>query len=159
HSARHLFHMHKSIEALEARIAPAAVFTYTEADGDIVTVKTSAKVTKEYFESRATFDSDNLAYLDLNDPIFHNTDLKITVKKAGGGNGRASIGSIVAGVDFKNVIIKGDVGSIYVGDSNDDTAPVKKLQVHDLGASVLGGNAGVIKIQGDLVGYLETDRI
>ena len=37
-SARRISH---SIEPLEARIAPAAVFLYTDVDGDLITVKTS----------------------------------------------------------------------------------------------------------------------
>src|SRR4051812_10084595 len=40
-----------SIEILEARIAPAAMFTYTDVDGDLVTVKAS-KVTQAQLDAQ-----------------------------------------------------------------------------------------------------------
>lgn len=160
-------HMQNIIEALESRIAPAAVVTYTEADGDLVTVKTSAKISAEDFADRLEIIDGHLDNVNLDDPIFRKTDLTITVSQAGGGDGFASVGSIYAEVDLKNVVIAGDLRSIEVGDSNRGTVALSKLQVRNLGGganneggySDLNGNVNVVRILGDFTGDLDANNI
>lgn len=153
------------IETLESRIAPAAVFTYTEGDGDKVTIKTTAKISNADFEAfmgsieNTVFADGDLTSLYLEDPIFRDTSLTVTVKKAGDGNGQASIGNIYSPFDLKNVVIKGDLEAIQVGDANYATLGLGKLTVNKLGSSEDSSyfaGAGSIKILGDLVGGMST---
>lgn len=139
--------MQKIIEALESRIAPAAVFTYTEADGDRVTIKTSAKISNDDFEAfiqqEAEFDGGNLSELRLYDLAFHNTDLTVTVARGQGGNGTASIGTIATFVDLRNVVINGDLLALIAGDQNYSTPALKKIQVKNFGGTQSSGNMWV----------------
>jgi len=119
--------MHPSVEILESRIAPAAVFTFTDVDGDVIQVKTSAALGDMEFNGKFTFDSNFLTKIDLTDDVFAKSDLKISVLEATG-NGKAEIGVIdAAGNDLNTVKIAGDLSQILAGDINLATAGLKKL--------------------------------
>lgn len=110
---------HLAIEPLEARIAPAAVFTYTDFDGDLVTVK-SSKGTLDDLAAAATINNGVLLRFDLSDPKFQGAAIRITAQPKPGeiGDGLASVGFIDAtNVDLASVTIDGDLGRIVAGDT------------------------------------------
>src|SRR5688572_11740848 len=89
-----------SLELLEARIAPAAVFSFTDADGDTVTVKTSAG-TSEHLATGTTVIDGQLQKLDLSMATwgaeFAGAAITFSVKKAAAtGDGRAHVGYLNA---------------------------------------------------------------
>jgi hypothetical protein len=102
--------MHHSLEMLEARIAPAAlvgkVLTYTDVDGDKVTVTFSkgAPAAGNFTFDAGTVDGATTAHqqLELIDvhgdstSPFNGTNITVAVKRAVGGDGLAAIGRINA---------------------------------------------------------------
>ena len=90
-----------SIEPLEPRIAPAAVFTFTDVDGDIVTVKTSKGTNADLaavltFSDPAAANPRQLQTINLSSSAgFAGTDLSVTAKRGPtGGDGRVNVGYI-----------------------------------------------------------------
>jgi hypothetical protein len=93
-----------SIELLEARIAPAAVFTYTDVDGDDVTIKTSkgtnadlvailTRVPTGLGEELQRIDFSAAPLDGAGKSVFHGTNLSITAKRtSAGGDGRVNVG-------------------------------------------------------------------
>jgi hypothetical protein len=162
-------HRRSIIEPLEARIAPASVFNFTDVDGDLVTVKTSlGTLTAGNFTLVAGPVGSELQKITL-DATFDNTDLAITVKPGPGpgpkGNGSVNVGYIDAtGVDMKSVSIAGDLGRIDAGGG----APgpvfgVSSLTVDSLGRggvllqgaggslfTEINGNLGKLTVKGDI---------
>ena len=150
------------IEPLEARIAPASFFLYTDRDGDLVKV-TSSKGDLNV-DATITIALNQLRELDLTAPVFQGANISVSVKQAGNGDGLAHVGYIKAnGRDLGTVIITGDLGQIDAGDSNEATAAVGALQVQSMGrvgtasqggtgslSSVLKGALGRLTIVGDL---------
>lgn len=139
------------IEALEARIAPAAVFVFTDVDGDTVTVKTS-KGTNADLAAALTFSDPNpanprqLQTINLSGPPgpaspFAGTDLTVTAKRGAlGGDGRVNVGYLDATgndggnhVDLGKVTIAGDLGRFSGGDLTPATPAVKLLSLHSFG--------------------------
>ena len=139
------------IEILEARIAPAAVFVFTDVDGDTVTVKTS-KGTNAELSAALTFSDPNptnprqLQTINLSGPPgpsspFAGTDLSVTAKRGAlGGDGRVNVGYIDATgndggnhVDLGKVTIAGDLGRFSGGDLTPTTPAVKSLSLHSFG--------------------------
>lgn len=139
------------IETLEARIAPAAVFVFTDVDGDTVTVKTS-KGTNADLAAALTFSDPNpanprqLQTINLSGPPgpsspFAGTDLSVTAKRSAlGGDGRVNVGYIDATgndggnhVDLGKVTIAGDLGRFSGGDLVQSTPAVKLLALHSFG--------------------------
>ena len=115
------------LEILESRIAPAAIFTFSDADGDLIKVETSAAISDVDFATKFNFDSNFFTKLDLTDAVFAKSHLKISVSE-GAGNGKAEVGVIdAAGNDLKSVKIAGDLSQILAGDTNLATAGIKKL--------------------------------
>lgn len=126
-----------NIEPLEPRIAPAAIFTYTDLDGDKVTIKTSAG-NDSLLATGVTLSNGVLTRINLNKEIFGDqfagTNLSVTVKKAVGGDGQAHLGWLDAiGIDLGRVVIKGDLGRIDAGDDDTATMGVKSLKVASMG--------------------------
>lgn len=151
-------------EALEARVVPAAVFTFTEADGDIVTVSTSLGTNAD-LAAGITLGAGNefIASINLNAAIFSGTDLTVTSKTGGTvGDGFINVGEVQASVrDIGRVVIDGDLGRIRTGDADEATIGLKSLSVRSLGKfdtstgapdleSRIDGNAGSIVIKTDL---------
>jgi hypothetical protein len=113
------------IEPLESRIAPATLvnpttLTYTDIDGDLVTVKTSAGAfafanppngvgfTDTFVLTAANaIGGQQLQLIDLRQGSgFQNANLTVSVVHAGGGDGLAAVGLIYApGIDLGMVSI------------------------------------------------------
>jgi hypothetical protein len=86
------------IEILETRIAPAAVVTFTDVDGDLVTI-TASKGTKAQLEAAAGDLTDKrLQVLDLTGTTdFDGAKISISAKpQAGIGDGLVNVGRINA---------------------------------------------------------------
>lgn len=162
------------IELLETRIAPAAVFvnanigTYTDEDGDIVTVRFS----------KPGLDPSNIASILVTTPRgggdhldkinlsgitrASGVDIIVKTRVAGNGDGLANVGILDAtGVDLGTVTIHGDLGQILVGDSVTSTRAIKSLNLHTfgvadtiagntLGASNVLGSLGALVVTGDM---------
>src|SRR5438552_1855842 len=77
-----------AVERLESRIAPAAMFTYTDVDGDLVTIKTSkgaddqlkAILTPSHFTAAGLGMQLNEIDFSADATTFAGTDLTITAK-------------------------------------------------------------------------------
>src|SRR3712207_3601922 len=133
------------IEPLEARIAPAAVFTYTDVDGDKVTIKTSQGSNAELADAIHLLDvtpgRQQLITLDLSSSAsFDGTDVIISAKRAPGGDGQVNVGYIDAtgmntgtSLDLGKVVVKGDLGRIEAGDSNGLAPAIASLSVQSFG--------------------------
>lgn len=130
-----------TIEMLEDRIAPAAVFFYTEPDGDQIQVKTSVGNSAGLFLS-AKFSAGSgpklLQKLDLTTfaSEFAGADVTISVLKRGAaGDGLAAVGAIKAtNMDLGKVTVQGDLGQIDAGNAALNGPAVKSLKVHSMGA-------------------------
>lgn len=141
------------IEALESRISPATitgkVLTYTDVDGDSVTIKfaTRGVLTSANAFFDTAFDStgpQQLQFISFVGQTFAGTSITMTVQQAGGGNGTADVGYIIGtGIDLGQIKLTGDLGGITAGDQ--DAAPgIVKLSVGSLGAkgNTTQGNVG-----------------
>lgn len=168
------------IEPLESRIAPAAVFTYTDVDGDLVTVKTS-KGTNAGLAARLTLADSGLGKqlqkIDIGDSIFAGTNITITAKPQDvtgdgvkDGDGLVNVGYIDAsasgGGTARNVgviTIRGDLGRIDAGDYDLHAPAVKGINVQSMGQfgtstqqaggsleSNLNGSLGSLKVAGNV---------
>jgi hypothetical protein len=136
------------IEPLESRIAPAGliivnshVATYTDSDGDHVTVKTSAG----NFGTDATFTfttAGSLAELSLG-PTFTGACLAFSVVRVPGGDGLANVGYILSGTYLGNVTVAGDLGRIYASSGSNILPAVKTLTVNSLGRLGLDSQQGL----------------
>jgi hypothetical protein len=183
-------HTVSSLEPLEARIAPAAllpggkVATFTDIDGDLVTVKfskpilTAGNVGTIFAFTGSMFSStgpQKLASLNLANlgAAANGVDITISAKRSAttGGNGFVDLVSINAsdlnpgtgtgsGIDLGKVIVKGNIDSIDAGDANLDTPALKSADLLTLGAvspgttSTIYGKAGTFKVRGTLLGNL-----
>ncbi|HEX8297415.1 MAG TPA: hypothetical protein VF593_14010 [Chthoniobacteraceae bacterium] len=159
-------------EPLEARIAPAGVFTYTDLDGDLVTIKTSQGSNADLAATGVlTFSSPDAASprflqkidLSLNASVFAGTNLSLTVKRGPDGDGLAHVGAIDAsaeaggvGIDLGKVTIKGDLGQIDAGDATVTIASpaVKLLSVRSMGSFGLVTQGAVGDLVSDFAGSL-----
>lgn len=142
-----------SIEGLEGRIAPAtlvspAMVTYTDVDGDLVTVKFSKNLLTSLATANGVFDfntgsvqsgadatAQQLWLLDLSSFGAAATGLSISISAtaAGGGNGVADVGAIRAtNVSLGKVTIDGDFAQIDAGRVGVKTA-LAALEVGSLG--------------------------
>ncbi len=141
--------------------------TYTDVDGDLVSVKTTkGKFNSSQFTIRAAGVGGVLQDLALNNVAdgFENTRLTITAALKGGlGNKHADVGRINAtGVDLAAVLVPGNLDVLVAGDSDvNDLAGLGLLTVDSIGigrndagstASVgVNGPAGTVWIKGDAV--------
>ncbi len=149
-----------TIEPLEARIAPASVLTYTDIDGDRVTITS----TLGDLAGHASIVGGQLRVLDLSAPSFDGTSITVSVVKAGAGDGLVAIGRINGGTnDFGAIVIKGDLGDIDAGSNTAGTPAIKSLSVRSLGlyglatqggagnlTSTINGALGALKVAGDV---------
>ena len=140
--------------------------TWLDADGDIVTLKTTKPVLNSgMFTMNATgpFGGEILQSIDFN---FANgnpkgTNLAFTAKfdKARNrGDAAVDVGTIFAGgTDLGIVTIPGDLGAILVGDATVNDGAVKTLTVGSIGVlgapqpSVFRGKVGALTVRGDVV--------
>lgn len=144
------------VESLEDRIAPASTFTFTDTDGDFVTISSSAGdlanagITLAAMNANSgIMGSQQLTKLDISDAQFAGTNLTITAKPQviGGfllGDGFVNVGWIEAGTNNLGMVkIDGDLGEIDAG--NNTGIAIKKLQVQSIGkyGTTTGGNAGL----------------
>ncbi len=173
------------LEPLEDRIAPATfvnthIVTYTDVDGDHVTVKSSNPLfTKSNANNILTFSTGsvdgastpqqlqeiNLTSLGSN--IVAGDSISVTVQQAGGGNGLANVGFIDSNFALGHVLIQGDLGRIEAGTNTPGNAHyvgLASLTVNSLGAegistqaaggdlvSTIFGELGSITVQKDMV--------
>ncbi len=143
--------------------------TFSDIDGDLVTVKTSA----------GRFDASAIALLHAasslpNAGIFQRLSLgagfagaDLTIKATPsefGGDGMVNLGFLDAsGVDLGKVIIAGDLGRIEAGNLSDPAPALHRLKVDSLGAAGLSnqdpGDASLVStIAGD-VGSIHADEV
>jgi len=168
--------MHSCVEPLEARIAPAAVFTFKDVDGDLVTVSFS-KGTLADLNGLITY-SDTFGHprqieeINLtaaaNPQVFAGANITISVVPANDradaihGDGFTNVGYINAtGIDLGVVTIHGDLGKITAGDGVSKTDGLKGLNVHSFGAfgaatgapdlnSNIDGRVGSLVVKGSM---------
>jgi len=157
-----------AVGPLDDRILPAAVLTYTDVDGDLVTVRTSAGTD---LTGSAHFDAAHhqLQTLDLSNGSFGNTFLGTSVTitaKPGptGGDGLVNVGYINAtGIDLGAVSVHGDLTRIDAGTGGPTSVAVKSLAVMSMGRfgdstqgvgpslfSNVHGALGSLMVHGDL---------
>jgi hypothetical protein len=152
-----------SIEPLEARIAPATltgrVLTYTDTDGDNVTVtfsKGTLTATNFTFDNAfATAGGQQLQLIDLGgSKSFQGVNLTVSVVQ-NGGDGLVNLGTLNAsGVDLGKVTIAGDLSRIVAGDANVKTAAVKSLSVNTFGAAGTATQGTGANMESDIIGKL-----
>ncbi len=137
--------------------------TYTERDGDVVTIKTTRGAFAAHeFVVFAIGDAGGgqLARLTLGDPTdgFSGANLSFTAKRGpSGGNGFVNVGFLdAAGIDLGTVSIAGDLSGLTAGTpgGNPLVPGLKALAVQTLGAlgattQTSGGSTG-ISVQGGL---------
>jgi hypothetical protein len=136
--------------------------TFTDADGDRVTVKTTAGVLDA---GRFTFRGTGftamgaqLDYLDLSAAMFTGAKITISAKRSTNGDGFANVRVIDAtGVNLAGLTVGGDLAQVFAGTGNPGKAGVGTFSVHSLGLfttskplSVIDGNAPVVKIKTDI---------
>jgi len=139
-----------SVELLESRIAPAIIIhgntaTYTDVDGDLVTIKTSAHdFTGSSFVALNTgmigsFQLQQLETISLSGTSQAGASITVTAKPqmingVRMGDGLANIGFISAsGFDLGTVTVHGDLAKIAVGDSDPAKPALKALNVQSMG--------------------------
>ncbi len=172
-------------EPLEARIAPAILFTYTDVDGDLVTVKISKGNPGDAIFTHpavvGTF-GDQLQKIDLaGNQVFKGATITVTAKPQDvfgngqiRGDGLATIGFIDAsgggGIDLGAVTIRGDLGKIKAGDATLTTPGLAALNVSSLGrfgtdtgapdtSSGIVGKLSVVTVLTDLLGSVLTNEL
>ena len=129
------------IEPLEARIAPAVLIvnattaTYTDVDGDEVTIKFSTgTLNNGVFTTQGKGLGDQLLLINLSAGGWDGADLTLTVAKAATGDGVANLGAINSmGHDLGMVTIAGDLGQIDAGDATTSTTALELLKVRSMG--------------------------
>ncbi|MEQ1859559.1 MAG: VCBS repeat-containing protein [Chthoniobacteraceae bacterium] len=145
--------------------------TWTDVDGDLVTLKvTKGTLDAANFSLLANSATDSRARLLKLDvgttpggmSEFEGTDITLTAKRAGGGDGKVNLGFLRgSNTDLGAVKIGGDLARMFVGDATDEMA-LKSLtldsvglfgaRLQDTGGEVrflVAGPAGPVKIAGD----------
>lgn len=150
-----------TIELLEPRVAPAAVITYTDIDGDIVKITASKGPLDAgdlIFVGGGS--SGQLATLSLTDAAFTGANITFSVTKAAGGNGLADVGRIDAGTnDLGNVVVKGDLGVIDAGSGSATRPAIKSLSVRSMGIYGVATQGGVGDLESNINGALGALRV
>jgi hypothetical protein len=138
-------------ESLESRLTPASVLSYTDVDGDKVTIAASAGV----LAGHATIVGGQLRLLDISDPSFDHANLTVSAVRAGVGDGLAAVGRINAGTnDLGAVTVKGDLGVIDAGSNTAGVPAVKSLSVRSMGVYGLATQGGAGDLVSDIRGAL-----
>ncbi len=150
------------VELLEDRIAPAAIATFTDTDGDQVMVS-SSKGTSAALQTLvdASVSMGQMQTLSLTGE-FAGTALKIKVSERGTTtDGLVHVWAINAGgMDLASVEVGGDLSKLLVGDSNYANGSVKMVKVQSIGefggASdktwQLSGGTSTFEVGGNIVG-------
>jgi hypothetical protein len=131
--------------------------SYTDVDGDLVTVAitTGTLTLGNFVTTQVAAGRDQLEEINLTAGGFAGTNLTVTVKKVGAGDGVANIGFINAsGNDLGTVSIAGDVGRIDAGDATVATAGIKSLTVRSIGRLGLDTQATGSSLTSNIVGAL-----
>jgi hypothetical protein len=167
------------IEPLESRIAPAALFvsatkaTYTDVDGDLVTVRFSEPVLTPANVNAVLITStpagglgDQLEriYFDASNTAAEGTDIKVraTPQEINGtlhGDGFANVGRIDATAgpfDLGVVRIHGDLGEIDAGTGSATISAVKILRAHSIGAYGMSTQDGTGDLASAIRGSLDS---
>lgn len=141
-------------EPLEARIAPAAIVTYTDVDGDLVKITASTGPLDLADLTLAGGTSGQLQKLNLTAAGFDGAKITFTVTKQPGGDGLAHVGFIDAtGRDLDSVTVKGDLARIVAGDGvTTDDPGLNLLSVRSLGT--LGLASGAVSLSSKITGQL-----
>jgi hypothetical protein len=169
------------IEPLESRIAPAAIVSFTETDGDKITVQTS-KGTQAQLEdalniTKGATGIDGFTLDLIESPAlasaFAGTSVTINAVKTGAGDGLAGHVKINASkggaddIDLAKVTIRGNLVSINVGDAETLTKALKSLVVTnviqdkgnpDAVASLIQGDIGKVHVAKDFNGFFRIAR-
>ena len=134
----------------------ATTATWVDVDGDQVTLKITKGTLAEATLALNTGPSGGgqLRLLDLKNAAgFTATNITLSVKKAGLGDGLANVGFIDGtGLDLGAVSIAGDLGAIDTGDAVTTTPALKSLAAQSMGR--LGTLTGATSLQSDIVGAL-----
>jgi len=164
------------IELLEPRVAPAAVFHFTDLDGDKVTISTTKGKTADLqdlitlnkpnpSQPNAHLDSIHFTGSAALAATFAGTSLTVSVVKSGGGDGLVDIGNINAydqggpnNIDLTSIIApKAQVGFIDVGDSNVATPAIRTIKVHSMVTNTFSevvGDIGKLIVSHDFNTYM-----
>jgi hypothetical protein len=151
------------IEPLEARIAPAAVLTLMDVDGDIVTITSSKGTDAQLDKAVQRMDAGSLGGVEIvsialdKDAIFEGTDLSIVAERGpSGGNGLVNVGRIDAANDVLDDFDAGrNLGRIFVDGNLKDfdagtgaaDSRVESLRVHSTsGNAIWNVNASIGKL-------------
>jgi hypothetical protein len=167
-------HPRLSVESLETRAVPATLVnprtvTYTDFDGDLVTVAfskpvlTAANVDTVFrFDNRGV-DGDNstpqqLQTIELLSPGADGTSVRVSARPTqSSGDGRVNVGAIDAtGSDLGTVVIPGDLGRMLAGDTLLVDGPgLKSLLVNSMGrfgTTTQGGGDLISRVRGSIGG-------
>jgi hypothetical protein len=161
-------------QLLESRLAPAAVTivnpttaTFTDVDGDAVTVRVSrGNLTAGVFTLRAEGSGHQLERITLSGGGFDHANLTLQASRGPDGDGLVNVGHVDSiGHDLGKVSVTGDLGRIDAGDGDPSAPAVKALAVRSLGRlktdtqsaggilkSVLVGRVESISVGEDMVG-------
>lgn len=154
------------LEPLESRIAPATlisphIVTYTDSDGDHVTIKSSAAifVNASVANTILTFNTgtvlgtadsthQQLEEINLSFPgvakLVSNDNITVSVVKAGAGDGFANVGFINSNAPLGHVSVQGDLGRISAGVfsvTGNHSVGLAGLTVHTFGAQGISTQA------------------
>jgi hypothetical protein len=151
------------IEALEDRIAPAVIFTFTDmVDGDLVKL-----VSDKPLKASVTYAANGSpGMITLTGAGLDGANLSTVVTRSATGDGLVNIGQISApGLDLGNVSVSGDLVKIVCGDANNPLPGLKSLKVRSMGLfgsdtllagddiySQITGDLGSLNVAGDLIG-------
>lgn len=165
------------IEALESRIAPAAIVTFTEVDGDHITVKTNLGSTAQLEEAlgitsgSTAIDGFTVGFINTDALASAFAGTNLSIKASGGGNNLADLVKINAfdggsrGIDLGKVKVKGNIVYLDAGDEMGGVA-LKSLKatsfilakgVASATTSEIHGDIGSIKIKDSFDGYIVSE--
>jgi len=159
----------RRFESLEPRLAMAGLFTFTDVDGDVVTVRTSLGTNTQLRDALQVVPAGGIGGMQLQRVnlaarAFVGTSLTITARTGPrGGNGQVNVGDIVAAFDLGAVTVGGDLGRIIAGDMNRVTPGVTSFTAASVGVfgtatgagdlrSTIEGAVPIIRISGPLSG-------
>ncbi len=135
--------------------------TFTDVDGDLVTVKTTAGTFdttnfRVFLEFGAVTVGGRFSMLDLSDEEFDGANITITAKRSVtlGGDGLVNLGFLDAtGVDLGVFSLKGDLGRVKLGDGTGASATsftVSSMGVYGMSTQWGASNSTVSHVTGEL---------
>lgn len=163
-------HSFSAVESLEPRIAPAAVLTFPDVDGDVVKI-TSSKGSNAALEAAVSTAADGMGFkinlIDLSkNPVFNGTSLKVvaTTPAGGAGDGLVKVDRIDAaddmadnkdfGLNLGAIVVDGELRDIDAGKGTPGSkvAAIKVQSTADARIWTLGASVGSVVVQDDLRG-------